>query len=61
MKTTLSIKNLMDRETDRQKAKHRDEGILTGGEQTKKNHIPFRISTATKNVQISASIKKCKI
>ena len=39
----------MDRETDRQKAKHRDEGILTGGEQThKKNHIPFRISTATK-------------
>ena len=38
MKTTLSIKNLMDRETDRQKAKHRDEGILTGGEQKKKSY-----------------------
>ena len=39
MKTTLSIKNLMDRDTDRQKAKHRDEGILTGGEQTQKKII----------------------
>ena len=34
MEITLSIKNWMDRETDRQKVKHRDEGILTGGEQT---------------------------
>ena len=40
MKTTLSIKNLMDRGTDRQKAKHRDEGILTGREQIQ-NKIIF--------------------
>ena len=42
MKTTLSIKNWMDRETDRQKAKHRDEGILTGGEQTQKKSYPIQ-------------------
>ena len=39
MKTTLSIKNLIDRELDRQKAKHRSEGIMTGGEQTQKKII----------------------
>ena len=58
MKTTLSIKNLMDRETDRQKAKHRDEGILTGGEQTQKDYVPFRISTVTKDVEISDSYQR---
>ena len=61
MKTTLSIKNLMDRETDKQKAKHRDEGILTGGEQTQKKSYHSGFQQQQKMYKFVPVIKDIKI
>ena len=56
----------VDRETDRGRQRYRqreskterDKDILTGGEQTQKDYVPFRISTVTKDVEISDSYQK---
>ena len=40
------------------KKRHRGKDILTGGEQTKKDYVPFRISTATKDEEISDSYQR---
>ena len=55
-----------DRDTDRGRQRYRqreskterDKDILTGGEQTQKDYVPFRISTVTKDVEISDSYQR---
>ena len=54
----------MDRETDKQKAKHRDEGILTGREQIQNKIISYsgfqQQQKMYKRCKISASNKRHK-
>ena len=56
----------VDRETDRGRQRYRqreskterDKDILTIREQTQKDYVPFRISTVTKDVEISDSYQR---
>ena len=47
-----------EKERERERERERKRDILTGGEQTQKDYVPFRISTVTKNVEISHSYQR---